>query len=413
LWKCGNELKDEQTLVCKQCGSAVAKDLLYCTSCGHNLHEEEVKTQVKTSTMNIQQKNRIILYVGIGIVLFSLSLILVSLFFNWINYDPIFSRYSQNIYEEYFSNVLYNTKLNSSIYSSLVSYINIVKKFGSSRYANYNSLYKLGLHFSASIFLICFIVQVALLALTTIAIVKVIQVGILKQQLPKEIIKLNVVSMILYLASSIIIGSTSAWLIVGLLASILPIVVILTLEYIMTPNRPSLLTYLPKIVSVACLVIGLCFLSGITNIKFTAEDYGRNYYYTLNGFIRVPYVYLSYGIIMDGWVDTKTYSIIAIVSLVILIGIIVLLSLYALGLIKNIYSKTTKATKVIGWVLIGLLISLSITNLLLGRSYPGNYGEEFKISYGTTIVVIVFVLLAQISDNIKVKGHKELKPASV
>jgi multisubunit Na+/H+ antiporter MnhG subunit len=94
--------------------------------------------------------------------------------------------------------------------------------------------------------------------------------------------------------------------------------------------------------------------------------------------------------------------IVTIINLVFIVASAIIFGVYAKGRFSSTFNKVKTSTKALGWVLIGLLLALFITDVILEKNNMVNISSNLKINFGSTLIVVILLMLTQVADLISI-----------
>ncbi|MDR2827809.1 MAG: hypothetical protein LBV51_00120 [Acholeplasmatales bacterium] len=365
---CGNEIGNDEDLFCSKCGTKT------------NAVKEDGFNTVKNSNPIKKEvfKKKLFWIISVSSIFLCLLLVFISVFTNWISFTDIYVyRYSYNVYDlMYGFDISHNTGIISSI--STLSYIVSLARGSTS----FSSLY----FYVFFPFVFIILIQISLLVLVLVFVIKMILITIKKKQIPSSCVNVLLVFILLYSLTILLIGSVSFFVVLVLVLCILSYTTVKVFNYIENDKKIKIEFLISNILASFTLIVSFFLLTGFSRL---AVIFGEDTHIA-SGIVKFYYVndFIGGG---KGFYANYFFYIVTIPFLL----------LFGYKRLASMFGKVNQSVKIIGWILVGLLFVLAVTNFILGRNIKYS-SESPYVHYGTTAAIFILILATQIADSIKI-----------
>jgi RNA polymerase subunit RPABC4/transcription elongation factor Spt4 len=418
---CGASLEDIHK--CQKCGYTLSLDLSFCPNCGakvESTQKTEIPVKVK-KTKNQEIKKKVFGIVSIVLLFSSLVIVLISLSLNWltINAGELSNAYNNGSIFRRTILQIYGTQnhqiFGTSLYTSLFTSIDMLKTVQSSLIIPENNISTMLLVIP---FFFIFVIQLSIFIIFLVTLIKSIVLVTKNKPFSKFVIKAYGAMIVLFIIGIVILGEVNTIPLMGLIVCVIVELVFIIFDRLLAPQKTNIASHIPNIIGTTLLIISLFFIAASSKISFPVELSGYfSLTYVLSGvqknlFDLVGIIH-SYRYVLS--IDYQLF-IITIINLVAIITSAIILGIYAKKRFSNTLDKVKASTKALGWVLIGLLLALYVTDILLGKIYVKDFeyfSTNINVSHGATLVVVILVLLTQVADLINIgpkQAQVELSP---
>jgi hypothetical protein len=409
--KCGTRFAERK---CPRCGIIFNNDLSFCPNCGAKNDSTLVDVNQAASASSIEKKKKIISIASIVVLFVSLFFVLMSLFGNWISthiLNSLGDLTSFNLYDILFESLDVES-VKTNIFSSLSTFINLTKNISDYGESAPMTIATIGIPL-----LVTFVIQIGVLAIFLLATIKSIYLVVNKKPFSSFVIKSGIALIVLYSIQIILIGNPGGMLVVGLLFSLALVVTFKVFNYLTLNKKPKFVTMIPNLVGSVFLVLGAILIVSFSNLSIRISDYEDTIKVSMDGILKYLLVMIGTNELpLGGGQDLQNAIALNVVTLSVFVIIIPLFCIYISKRLGGIFDKVKTSTKALGWVLVGFLLVFSITSRLLFKVNLGEdvmTGESVKVRYGSAIVILVFFVITQVLDLIKINTNPTLVSPSI
>ncbi|MDR2828118.1 MAG: zinc ribbon domain-containing protein [Acholeplasmatales bacterium] len=391
--KCGFKFEE---LKCESCGGTLAFSDKFCPHCGKNISiikkekeetvlQEEKHVEVKTTVFSKKDETtkKIVWVVSICASFIALAFIVISFFSNWLEVSGLLkNNVFINAYDVFFDSLNKFNYYEVEIFQTIRA-LGIV-------FTKMSDNISLSTDILTLLFplLIIFVVKTVLFLLGTSLIIITITTAAKKNTIPPLVAKFFTGIACLYVIVIVFVGNVTTGVYITLVVTVLCVALLKVGNYLLQEKRKSVISFIPNIIGSFFLIISFILLSGYSSYVINIDGL----VVSLKSFIKYP--------LISSYLLTE-HSTVLDINMVLFFVTTILLVVYMVIRLFSTLTKVKPSIKKLGWTLQAFMTLFCITNLLVMNLLTRN-GFTY-MHYGTTVVILVFLLITGISDAISIK----------